>query len=334
MDIAQDLIERKDELRSRPKKKFTPEQRARYSEAERLKYQHASPEEKAKKLEYQKRRRAARSEQQIAADRVKRKAYVASLSAEKRAEYNAKSCEKAKQNRDKINERRRKYPKKPRTDEQRQAAREYRAVWLARMTPEQLDALRQKAKERRAKTTKTPEQKAKDIAYAKAAYERMSVEERRAKARARYANLSQDKKAALRENAKKRYREDVNFNLTIRVYYGLRRKEQKRHIFNYARRALNRKGESAAFTAIAGYTIADLRIRLESLFTDGMSWERFMAGDIHIDHIKPLSSFDLTDMDQVRQAWAIDNLQPLWAKDNLRKGNKHPAKWQEACASL
>lgn len=42
----------------------------------------------------------------------------------------------------------------------------------------------------------------------------------------------------------------------------------------------------------------------------------------HIDHIKPCCSFDLTKADQQRECFHFTNLQPLWAKDNLRK-NKH-----------
>lgn len=42
----------------------------------------------------------------------------------------------------------------------------------------------------------------------------------------------------------------------------------------------------------------------------------------HIDHIRPLSSFDLTDLKQIKQAFAPGNLQWLEATENIRKGNK------------
>lgn len=47
-----------------------------------------------------------------------------------------------------------------------------------------------------------------------------------------------------------------------------------------------------------------------------------MAGEIHIDHVRPLASFDLEDPDQVLEVWALPNLQPLWAADNLAKGSR------------
>jgi hypothetical protein len=36
----------------------------------------------------------------------------------------------------------------------------------------------------------------------------------------------------------------------------------------------------------------------------------------------PISSFDLSNPDELRSAWAITNLRPLWARDNLIKSNK------------
>lgn len=88
------------------------------------------------------------------------------------------------------------------------------------------------------------------------------------------------------------------------------------------RAALNRGGSAPKFEDFAGYTAQQLRSHLEAQFTKGMDWERFRLGEIHIDHIVPLSSFDLANPDELRRAWAMTNLRPLWAKDNLNKSNK------------
>jgi hypothetical protein len=69
-----------------------------------------------------------------------------------------------------------------------------------------------------------------------------------------------------------------------------------------------------------GCSIPELKQYFEALFQPGMAWDNY--GEWHIDHIKPLSSFDLTDMYQLRQACHYANLQPLWAIDNLKKGSK------------
>jgi len=59
---------------------------------------------------------------------------------------------------------------------------------------------------------------------------------------------------------------------------------------------------------------------LSSKFTEGMSLENH--GKWHIDHIKPLSSFNLVDVEQQKIACHYSNLQPLWARDNIIKGDK------------
>lgn len=68
------------------------------------------------------------------------------------------------------------------------------------------------------------------------------------------------------------------------------------------------------------YTADELREHLENQFTDGMSWDNYGRYGWHIDHIRPIASFDMTDSDQIKECWALSNLRPLWAKDNLRKG--------------
>ena len=53
-----------------------------------------------------------------------------------------------------------------------------------------------------------------------------------------------------------------------------------------------------------------------------MTWELFMLGKIHVDHKKPCASFDLSQEKAQRECFHYTNLQPLWAKDNLKKGAK------------
>ena len=69
-----------------------------------------------------------------------------------------------------------------------------------------------------------------------------------------------------------------------------------------------------------GCTIPELKQYLESKFQEGMTWENWGVHGWHIDHIIPLSSFDLTCREQFLKVCHYTNLQPLWAKDNLSKG--------------
>lgn len=86
------------------------------------------------------------------------------------------------------------------------------------------------------------------------------------------------------------------------------------------RMALNKKYKSGSAVNDLGCSISELQVYLESKFQPGMTWNNH--GEWHIDHIKPLAAFDLSDRKQLLEACHYTNLQPLWAKDNLSK-NKY-----------
>jgi hypothetical protein len=76
---------------------------------------------------------------------------------------------------------------------------------------------------------------------------------------------------------------------------------------------------------LVGYSLDDLRAHIGGLFQAGMNWENM--GLWHIDHIRPVSSFEITSVDDAafRECWALKNLRPLWASENLKKSNKWPS---------
>lgn len=84
--------------------------------------------------------------------------------------------------------------------------------------------------------------------------------------------------------------------------------------------ALKGVAKSARTLDLLGCTLEHLIKHLESRFLPGMSWDN--QGEWHVDHIRPLSLFDLTDPAQQRVACHWTNLQPLWAAENIRKSNK------------
>lgn len=87
-------------------------------------------------------------------------------------------------------------------------------------------------------------------------------------------------------------------------------------------RCLRMKGEdkSDRITTLLGYRPLELRRHIESLWSEGMSWENYGKGGWHIDHIVPISHFPSDAPVSVINN--LSNLQPLWEKDNLRKGNR------------
>lgn len=70
------------------------------------------------------------------------------------------------------------------------------------------------------------------------------------------------------------------------------------------------------------FTVEELRVHLERQFLKGMSWDNF--GEWHVDHIVPLASFVVSGPDdpELKRAWALTNLRPIWGRDNMSKGAK------------
>lgn len=92
-------------------------------------------------------------------------------------------------------------------------------------------------------------------------------------------------------------------------------------IWKRMRRIDRNKGRKATYDLL-GFTHVELCRHLEMQFTGGMGWHNM--GEWHIDHVVPLSSFNINGPDdpEIRRAWALTNLRPLWAKDNILKKDK------------
>lgn len=111
--------------------------------------------------------------------------------------------------------------------------------------------------------------------------------------------------------AQKRRRATVKGNLDCRMSIAIRE-------------SLKKSKAGRSWETFVGYGINDLKQHLESLFTDKMTWEIFLTGAIHIDHKIPKSWFKYqnhTDP-EFKICWSLNNLQPKWAIENKRKGNR------------
>ncbi len=109
---------------------------------------------------------------------------------------------------------------------------------------------------------------------------------------------------------KQKYKHDISFRLACRLRARITR------VMNGGKRCL-------PVADLIGCSMEELKKYLEIKFQPGMTWENKGRAGWHIDHIRPCSSFDLTDPEQQKQCFHYTNLQPLWAIDNLRKN----AKW-------
>ena len=117
-------------------------------------------------------------------------------------------------------------------------------------------------------------------------------------------------------------------NPSKRVYnkeLQLKRYQKNKVTFNFSRRmrkSLNGIKESKSWETLVNYSLEDLKLHLEKQFTNGMSWENY--GEWHIDHILPISSFNIQDYNDeyFQKCWSLENLQPMWAVENIKKSNK------------
>lgn len=92
---------------------------------------------------------------------------------------------------------------------------------------------------------------------------------------------------------------------------------------NYSLHARNLTKNKISWIELVGYDLQELKAHLEKQFTKEMSWENY-GSYWHIDHIKPDSRFIYESVEDIefKKCWALSNLQPLKAEDNLKKSNK------------
>ena len=124
--------------------------------------------------------------------------------------------------------------------------------------------------------------------------------------------LNERRRPKGREKFHTLYGKDLVFTLTHRVGALIRRTLR----FNYKK--------DGKMKDILGFTVDELREHFEKQFSTGMGWDAFMRGEIHIDHKTPINFFKPQSVDDpaFKECWALSNLQPLWARDNLSKGAK------------
>jgi len=108
-----------------------------------------------------------------------------------------------------------------------------------------------------------------------------------------------------------------------RAYQTKRRQDPVQRVVDALRRRIRHiaSGKAKGAMRLLGYSAADLRAHLEMQFQPGMTWDNYGPRGWHVDHRRPVSTFTLSD--QLVECFALENLRPLWAADNLARKRKH-----------
>jgi hypothetical protein len=144
---------------------------------------------------------------------------------------------------------------------------------------------------------KTPERQARDIAYRQENKEKIRL---RAK---QYLQDNKDKKNAYRREYRKRPQVKAQRQASKTIYTLINREHTNLELI--------------------GCSFKEFVTHIESLWKEGMSWDNYGFYGWHLDHIRPKSSFDLTNPEEQKKCFHYSNIQPLWAQENLSKGSKY-----------
>ncbi len=119
----------------------------------------------------------------------------------------------------------------------------------------------------------------------------------------------------MRRKVHQEYRKTENYKRMMQAP----ERRVRQNISRQLRRLLKGQKDSRGWEGLVGYSSSDLKECLEKQFKTGMTWENY--GKWHVDHIIPAIYFNLKDGDhnEIKRCWELENLQPLWAHENLIK---------------
>jgi len=142
-----------------------------------------------------------------------------------------------------------------------------------------------------------------------------------------WAENNKEKRKEILNRNKLKYKD--KYRESAKLYQQIKRQDPSYRLSRNISKAIweclknNKAGKS--WKKFVDFTIDELKIHLESKFKEGMTWDNY-GSYWHIDHIKPLSWFDLKN--EMSKAWSISNLQPLTSFENLSKNNKYEGSYR------
>lgn len=125
------------------------------------------------------------------------------------------------------------------------------------------------------------------------------------------------KRAKANLKTRKSLKGKLNNSITCMIYYSLRGNKN-----------------NAKWTSLVDFSLDQLKKHLEKQFKQGMGWDNYGKSGWEIDHKVPLSAHNFKSASNIdfKKAWALKNLQPLWAKENQIKNAKLSEPFQPSLA--
>lgn len=153
---------------------------------------------------------------------------------------------------------------------------------------------------------------------------RLSNKEKVASMKRAYYLRDKEKNPHRIKNYRRDNRERINFKKN--EYIKIRRKKDPSFAARLSARSIVNKATKLGYKkdsnteAAIGCSYEEFKVHIELQFAEGMSWAN--RSEWHIDHIKPMAKLS----DEKHLMTHHSNLQPLWAKDNLRKADSYVPK--------
>lgn len=117
----------------------------------------------------------------------------------------------------------------------------------------------------------------------------------------------------------KERRNEINRN-----YYQSIKDKEKTKVNRNMRKGIYkslRGNKNSSWLNLVDYSIEKLTTHLKNTLYSDFTWDDYLNGTLHIDHIIPIALYEITDSDcdEFKKCWDLRNLRLLEASENLSK---------------
>ena len=136
-----------------------------------------------------------------------------------------------------------------------------------------------------------------------------------------------NKEQLKKDNIKNYYKNKIKNKIIITNYHNEIKDNIIKRIFNNVSKRICKKlkclhiNRNYTYKKLLGCDLLEFEFDLISKLKDRMTLDNYCEWEI--DHIKPISLFNLNNDKELFKCCNYNNLQPLWKKDNIKKSNKY-----------